>query len=71
MLLNHTTLRESEMVEPVAGLIPRPQVALVRKVDRKPTSREASEDKNSNQEEKRLPQSKLLNDKGAVYDILL
>ena len=64
------------MVEPVAGLVPHPRVGRVRKVDRKPTSRD--EDKNNNKKDRRaerenkgLSQNRSLGDKGAVCDILL
>ena len=61
------------MVEPVAVLIPHPQVARVRKVDRKPTSRVEDKDKerNAEREEKRFSQNKLLGHKGTICDILL
>ena len=36
------------MIEPVAILIPHPQVARVRKVDRKPTPRDKDNDKERN-----------------------
>jgi len=34
------------MIEPVAVLIPHPQVVRVRKVDRKPTSRDKDKERN-------------------------
>ena len=61
------------MVEPVAVLIPHPQVARVRKVDRKPTSRDEDNDKerNAQREETRFSQNKSLGHKGTICDILL
>ena len=61
------------MFEPVAVLIPHPQVARVRKVDRKPTSRDEDKDKerNAEREEKRFSQNKSLGHKGTICDILL
>ena len=61
------------MVEPVAVLIPHPQVARVRKVDRKPTSRDEDKDKDKNaeREEMRFSQNKSLGHKGTICDILL
>lgn len=61
------------MVEPVAVLIPHPQVARVRKVDRKPTSRDEDNDKerNAEREETRFSQNKSLGHKGTICDILL
>ena len=61
------------MVEPVAVLIPHPQVARVRKVDRKPTSRDEDNDKerNAKREETRFSQNKSLGHKGTICDILL
>ena len=61
------------MVEPVAVLIPHPQVARVRKVDRKPTSRDEDNDKerNAEREETRFSQNKTLGHKGTICDILL
>ena len=61
------------MVEPVAVSIPYPQVARVRKVDRKPTSSDEDKDKNKNaeREEKRFSQNKSLGHKGTICDILL
>ena len=61
------------MVEPVAVLIPHPQVARVRKVERKPTSRDEDNDKerNAEREEMRFSQNKSLGHKGTIYDILL
>ena len=61
------------MVEPVGGLMPHPQVARVRKVDRKPTSRdeETNDESPAERGEKRLSQSRLVRQKGAVCDILL
>ena len=61
------------MVEPVAVLIPHPQVARVRKVDRKPTSRDEDKDKerNAEREEMRFSQNKSLGHKGTICDILL
>ena len=38
------------MVEPVAVLKPHPQVARVRKVDRRPASRDEDEDKDNGKE---------------------
>ena len=61
------------MVEPVAVLIPHPQVARVRKVDRRPTSRDEDNDKerNAKREEMRFSQNKSLGHKGTTCDILL
>ena len=61
------------MVEPVAVLIPHPQVVRVRKVDRKPTSRDEDNDKerNAEREETRFSQNKSLGHKGTICDILL
>ena len=61
------------MVEPVAVLIPHPQVARVRKVDRRPTSRDEDNDKerNAEREETRFSQNKSLGHKGTICDILL
>ena len=61
------------MVEPAAVLIPHPQVARVRKVDRKPTSRDEDNDKerNAEREETRFSQNKSLGHKGTICDILL
>ena len=61
------------MVEPVAVLIPHPQVARVRKVDRRPTSRDEDKDneRNAKQEEMRFSQNKSLGHKGTICDILL
>ena len=61
------------MVEPVAVLIPHPQVARVRKVDRKPTSRDEDNDKerNAEREETRFSQNKSLGHKGTICDMLL
>ena len=61
------------MVEPIADLIPHPQVARVRKVDRKPTSKDEDEDKerNAEREEKRFTQNKSFGHKGTICDILL
>ena len=61
------------MVEPVAVLIPHPQVARVTKVDRKPTSRDEDNDKerNAEREETRFSQNKSLGHKGTICDILL
>ena len=61
------------MVEPVAVLIPHPQVARVRKVDRKPTSRDEDNDKerNAEREETRFSKNKSLGHKGTICDILL
>jgi len=61
------------MVEPVAVLIPHLQVARVRKVDRKPTSRDEDNDKerNAEREETRFSQNKSLGHKGTICDILL
>ena len=69
------------MVEPVAVLIPHPQVARVRKVDRRPTLRDEDKDKdndndndkerNAKREETRFSQNKLLGHKGTTCDILL
>ncbi len=61
------------MVEPVAVLIPHPQVARVRKVDRKPTSRDEDNDKerNAEREEMQFSQNKSLGHKGTICDILL
>ena len=61
------------MVEPVAVLIPHPHVARVRKVDRKPTSRDENNDKerNAEREETRFSQNKSLGHKGTICDILL
>jgi len=60
------------MVEPVAVLIPHPQVARVRKVDRRPTSRDEDKDKerNAKREEMRFSQNKSLGHKGTICDIL-
>ena len=73
MFPNRTTLRYPYMVEPVAVLIPHPQVARVRKVDRKPTSRDEDNDKerNAEREETRFSQNKSLGHKGTICDILL
>ena len=63
------------MVEPVAVLIPHPQVARVRKVDRKPTSRDEDKDKNKNKRAERenigLSKNRSLGHKGTICDILL
>ena len=61
------------MVEPVAGLVPHPQVARVRKVDKKPTSRDEDKDKNKRAERENLGLSKnrSLGHKGTICDILL
>ena len=63
------------MVEPVAVLIPHPQVARVRKVDRKPAAVDQDKDndkeRNAKREEKRLSQNKPLGHKGTICDILL
>ena len=63
------------MVEPVSVLIPHPQVARVRKVDRKPTSRDEDRDndkeRNAEREEKRFTQNKSFGHKGTICDILL
>ena len=63
------------MIEPVAVLIPHPQVARVRKVDRKPTSRDEDKDndkeRNAKREEMRFSQNKSLGHKGTICDILL
>ena len=65
------------MVEPVAVLIPHPQVARVRKVDRRPTSRDEDKDndkdkeRNAKREEMRFSQNKSLGHKGTICDILL
>ena len=63
------------MVEPVAVLIPHPQVARVRKVDRKPTSRDEDKgndkERNTEREEKRFSQNKSLGYKGTICDMLL
>ena len=61
------------MVDTVAVLKPHLQVARVRKVDRKPTSRDKDKDKerNAEREEKRLSQNKSLGHKGTICDILL
>ena len=61
------------MVEPIAVLVPHPQVARVRKVVRKPTSRDEDKDKerNTEREEKRFSQNKSLGHKGTICDILL
>ena len=73
MFPNRTTLRYPYMVEPVAVLIPHPQVARVRKVDRKPTSRDEDNDKerNAEREETRFSQNKSLGHKGTICDMLL
>ena len=67
------------MVEPVSVLIPHTQVARVRKVDRKPTSRDEDKDKDNDKdkerhaerEEKRFTQNKSFGHKGTICDILL
>ena len=61
------------MVEPAAVLIPHPQVARVRKVDRKPMSRDEDKDKDKRAEREILGLSKnrSLGHKGTVCDILL
>ena len=63
------------MVEPVAVLIPHLQVARVRKVDRKPTSRDEDKDnnkeRNAEREEMQFSQNKSLSHKGTICDILL
>ena len=61
------------MIEPVAVLIPHPQVARVRKVDRKPTSRDEDKDKDKRAEREILGLSKnrSLGHKGTICDILL
>jgi hypothetical protein len=43
----------------------------VRKVDRKPTSRDEDKERNTEQEEKRFSQNKPLGYKGTICDILL
>jgi len=59
------------MIEPVAVLIPHPQVARVKKVDRKPTSKDEDKERNTEREEKRFSQNKSLGSKGTICDILL
>ena len=63
------------MVEPVTVLIPHLQVARVKKVDRKPTSRDEDKDddkeRNAKREEMRLSQNKSLGHKGKICDMLL
>ena len=59
------------MVEPVAVLIPHPQVARVRKVDRRPTSRDEDKDndkeRNAKREEMLFSQNKSLGHKGTIW----
>ena len=67
------------MVEPVAVLIPHPQVARVRKVDRKPTSGDEDKNKNTNKNKNKraereilgLSKNRSLGHKGTICDILL
>ena len=61
------------MVEPVAVLIPLPQVTRVRNVDRRPTSgdKDNVKERNAKREEMRFSQNKSVGRKGTICEILL
>ena len=74
MVSDVSTLRAVYMIEPLAGLIPRPQVARVRKVERKPKSKGEHNDKEDlldKRENSGSSQGTFLDRRGNLLDQLL